>query len=317
MTGELTCWDGRRIALPDVTGWKFQYGMGSPCDSFLLTCLWEPEGEDPLAEAVIFTAAEDGETVFTGVVDECERGWNGGGGFLTVSGRSMAARLLDNEALGMEYQVATWQDILRDHVAPYGVECLPGGGNLPAVPGFVVETGSSEWQVVYQFCRYYGGVTPRFDRQGRLDVGPWPETAGLCLGAGAAVTALTLRDQRYGVLSQVLVRDRTTQAVRTVEEADFARRGGMSRRVLTMPGRSTYQAMRYSGEYQLTRAREELRRLEIELPGSFLAWPGELVEVDLPRGTGRGVWRVAEMTCGLDEQGRYTRLSLGEPEVLK
>ena len=317
MTGELTCWDGRRIALPDVTGWKFQYGMGSPCDSFLLTCLWEPEGEDPLAEAVTFTAAEDGETVFTGVVDECERGWNGGGGFLTVSGRSMAARLLDNEALGMEYQVATWQDILRDHVAPYGVECLPGGGNLSAVPGFVVETGSSEWQVVYQFCRYYGGVTPRFDRRGRLDVGPWPETAGLRLGAGAAVTALTLRDQRYGVLSQVLVRDRTTQAVRTVEEADFARRGGMSRRVLTMPGRSTYQAMRYSGEYQLTRAREELRRLEIELPGSFLAWPGELVEVDLPRGTGRGVWRVAEMTCGLDEQGRYTRLSLGEPEVLK
>mgnify|MGYP003278158954 CR=1 FL=1 len=317
MTGELICWDGRRIALPDVTGWKFQYGMGSPCDSFLLTCLWEPEGEDPLAEAVTFTAAEDGETVFTGVVDECERGWNGGGGFLTVSGRSMAARLLDNEALGMEYQVATWQDILRDHVAPYGVECLPGGGNLPAVPGFVVETGSSEWQVVYQFCRYYGGVTPRFDRRGRLDVGPWPETAGLRLGAGAAVTALTLRDQRYGVLSQVLVRDRTTQAVRTVEEADFARRGGMSRRVLTMPGRSTYQAMRYSGEYQLTRAREELRRLEIELPGSFLAWPGELVEVDLPRGTGRGVWRVAEMTCRLDEQGRYTWLSLGEPEVLK
>lgn len=27
MTGELTCWDGRRIALPDVTGWKFQYGL--------------------------------------------------------------------------------------------------------------------------------------------------------------------------------------------------------------------------------------------------------------------------------------------------
>ena len=317
MTGELTCWDGRRIALPDVTGWKFQYGMGTPCDSFLLTCLWEPEGEDPLAEAVTFTAAEDGETVFTGVVDECERGWNGRGGFLTVSGRSMAARLLDNEALGMEYQVATWQDILRDHVTPYGVNCLSGGERLPAVPGFVVETGSSEWQVVYQFCRYYGGVTPRFDRQGRLDVGPWPETAGLCLGAGAAVTALTLRDQRYGVLSQVLVRDRYSGSVQTEENESFAASGGRARRVLTMPGRSTYQAMRYSGEYQLTRAREELRRLELELPGSFLAWPGELVEVDLPRGTGRGVWRVAEMTCGLDEQGRYTRLSLGEPEVLK
>ena len=316
MKGELTAWDGRRIALPDVTEWKFQYGMGTPCDSFLLTCLWEPEGEDPLAEAVTFTAGEDGETVFTGVVDECERGWNGKGGFLTVSGRSMAARLLDNEALGMEYQVATWRDILRDHVEPYGITCL-GGAGLPAVPGFVVETGSSEWQVLYQFCRYYGGVTPRFDRLGRLEVGPWPEGVGLRLGPGAAVTSLTLRDQRYGVLSQVLVRDRTSQTVRTVEDADFARRGGRSRRVLTMPGRSSYQAMRYSGEYQLARAREELRRLEVELPGSVPVWPGDLVEVDLAQGTGRGVWRVAELTRGMDRNGRYTRMSLGEPEGLR
>ena len=67
----------------------------------------------------------------------------------------------------------------------------------------------------------------------------------------------------------------------------------------------------------MARAREELRRLEVELPGSFLAWPGDLVEVDLARGTGRGTWRVAEMTCGMDERGTYTRLSLGEPEGLR
>ena len=42
MQGVLTCWDGRRITLPDVVRWKFQYGCGTPCDSFQLTCLWEP-----------------------------------------------------------------------------------------------------------------------------------------------------------------------------------------------------------------------------------------------------------------------------------
>lgn len=315
MEGRLTCWDGREIALPDVTAWQFQYGRGTPCDSFLLTCLWEPEGEDLLAEAVGFTAAENGETVFTGVVDECERGWNAGGGFLTLSGRSMAARLLDNEALGMEYQVATWQDILRDHVTPYGIQALPGA-SLPAVPGFAVEAGSSEWQVVYEFCRYYGGVTPRFDRLGRLTAGPWPEGERLRLREDGAVTALTLRDQRYGVLSQVLVRDRTSGAVQTVENAGFARRGGLCRRVLTMPGKSTYQAMRYSGDYQLARSMEELRQLELELPGAFLAWPGDLVELAAPGGTGSGLWRVAEMTCGLDENGLRTRLTLGTPEAL-
>lgn len=316
MEGKLTCWDGREITLPDVTAWKFQYGRGTPCDSFLITCLWQPEGEDLLAEAVTFTAVEDGETVFTGVVDECERGWDQNGGFLTVSGRSMAARLLDNEALGMEYQTATWQDILRDHVTPYGIQALPGA-NLPAVPGFVVDTGSSEWQVVYGFCRYYGGVTPRFDRLGRLIVGPWPEQEALRIGENGAVTAITLRDQRYGVLSQVLVRDRTTEAVQKVENADFVRRGGLCRRVLTMPGKSTYQAMRYSGDYQLARSREELRQLEVELPGAFLAWPGDLVALAPRYPVGRGVWRVAEMVCALDEGGLHTRLILGEPDALQ
>ena len=49
MQGVLTCWDGRRIILPDVVRWKFQYGCGTPCDSFQLTCLWEPGEADVLA----------------------------------------------------------------------------------------------------------------------------------------------------------------------------------------------------------------------------------------------------------------------------
>ena len=60
MEGILTCWDGKKITLPQVTEWAFQYGRGTPCDSFSLTCLWEPE-EDLLAEAVSFTAVEQGE----------------------------------------------------------------------------------------------------------------------------------------------------------------------------------------------------------------------------------------------------------------
>ena len=80
----------------------------------------------------------------------------------------------------------------------------------------------------------------------------------------------------------------------TVENSGFLQRGGLCRRVLTMPGKSSYQAMRYSGAYQLARSAEELRQLELELPGSFLAWPGELVELVTPKGTANGLWRVAE-----------------------
>ena len=315
MEGRLTCWNGQVIDLPDVVEWKFQYGRGTPCDSFLMTCLWEP-AEDVLGEAVTFTAVERGETVFTGVVDECERGWDQNGGFLTLSGRSMAARLLDNEALGMDYQVATWQDILRDHIKPYGIETA-GIVDLPAVPGFSVAAGSSEWQVVYEFCRYYGGITPRFNRLGQLVASPWEQGAWKTLDSRNGVTGLLLRDQRYGVLSEILIRDRTTDVVQRVTNQDFAQRGGRCRRVFTMPGRSNYQSMRYSGEYQLACSAETLRQAEVELPTAFAAWPGDSVYICWDSPVAQGVWRVSESICGLDENGTYTRLVLGQPESVQ
>lgn len=311
MTGTLECWDGRRITLPDVTGWRMEYACGVPCDSFELECLWDPGEAGALSEAVRFTATEDGATVFTGVVDEFTCGWDQKGGRLTLSGRGMGALLLDNEALGGDYQVATLEDIIRDHVTPYGIETAERA-RLPAVPGFSVAAGSSEWQVLYEFCRYYGGVTPRFDRLGRLIVAPWQAGEWLRLDGDAAVTALSWRERRYGVLSEILVRDRTSGAVQQVVNRDFARRGGQCRRVLTMPGRSSYQAMRYSGDYQLQRSAEGWRRVELELPGAFRAWPGDQVELDLKQDVCRGIWRVWESVCGLNPTGTYTRLTLGQ-----
>ncbi|MFQ7855200.1 MAG: hypothetical protein ACLRIS_08795 [Flavonifractor plautii] len=96
------------------------------------------------------------------------------------------------------------------------------------------------------------------------------------------------------MLSEVLVRDRTTEEVQRVADEDFLRRGGRCRRVLTMPGKSSYQAMRYSGAYQLARAREELRQAELELPEA------------LPRG--RGNWWSSTWPRGRDgASGGYGR----------
>ena len=45
----LTGYDGGQILLPTVTRWEFSYGLGSPCDSFEVTCLWETGAETLLA----------------------------------------------------------------------------------------------------------------------------------------------------------------------------------------------------------------------------------------------------------------------------
>lgn len=184
MRGFVTDARGERWVLPELTGWRLEYTAGVPCDSFWLCCPWENGSGTCPADWVTFMAEHEGERVFTGLVDECEVSLSARGRVLEVSGRGMAARLLDNEALGQDYQTATLADILRDHVTPYGVQTAPGAA-LPAVSQFSVATGSSEWSVVYDFARYHGGVTPRFDRMGRLVLTGWADSQERGLGDGA------------------------------------------------------------------------------------------------------------------------------------
>jgi prophage tail gpP-like protein len=234
---------------------------------------------------------------------------------LELSGRGMAALLLDNEALGQDYLTATMGDILRDHVTPYGIE-VAQGANLPAVEQFSVSTGSSEWSVVYEFARYYGGTAPRFDRKGRLVLTGWQDSQAWLLGDGVPVTELVCRDKRYGVLSQVLVRDRYSGETQTVENSTFAANGGRARQIMTMPGRSNYKAMRYTGQFQLDKSASELERLEVTVAQPFCAWPGELVRVQRSNWERNGLFRVAQATVGMDSGGYWTKLELGDRDLI-
>ena len=202
-----------------------------------------------------------------------------------------------------------------DQVLPYGIKAA-AGAKLPPVRPFSVATGSSEWSVVYDFARYYGGVAPRFDREGRLVLTGWPERAERLIGDGTAVTELVYRDRRYGVLSQVLVRDRYSGQTETVSDGEFIAQGGMARRVMTMPGRSNFQTMRYTGKFQLERAKGERIRLEVEIGEAFSAWPGELVRVQRSGWDRNGLYRVAQSTVGMDSRGYWTRLELAPPDFV-
>ena len=315
MRGYVTDAAGRQWLLPQPTAWRMEYTAGMPCDSFWMRCLWEAGSGTRPGDWPRFWAEHEGERVFTGVVDECQVEQSGGGSVLELSGRGMAALLLDNEALGEDYGAATMEDILRDHVRPYGIQTA-AGANLPPVSPFSVATGSSEWSVVYDFARYYGGVAPRFDREGRLVLTGWPKGETRLIGDGTAVTELVYRDRRYGVLSQVLVRNRYSGQAETVTDGEFSAQGGMARRVMTMPGRSNFQAMRYTGRFQLERAKGERIRLEVEIGEAFSAWPGELVRVQRSGWDRNGLYRVTQSTVGMDGRGYWTRLELAPPDFV-
>ena len=136
---------GRRWTLPALTAWRLEYTAGVPCDSFWMRCPWEKNSPTKPEGWVEFAADHAGERVFTGLVDECEVSVTVKGRILELSGRGMAALLLDNEAMPAEYQRCTRADIVAGHVAPYGLEAA-GGEGLPAVSGFSVASGESEWR---------------------------------------------------------------------------------------------------------------------------------------------------------------------------
>ena len=313
MTAYVTDASQTRWTLPAPVAWRLEYTAGVPCDSFWLRCVWDGNNTTRPEEWVSFTAEHEGKQVFTGVVDECEVSVTAGGRLLEVSGRGMAALLLDNEALGQDYQIATQDDIVRDHVSPYGITVY-NGAKLRAVPRFSVSTGSSEWSVVYDFARYYGGIAPRFDREGRLVLTGWDDKTQWLVDDSIPLISLVRRDRRYGVLSQVLVRDRWSGAVETLVNREFTMAGGRARRIVTMPSRSNYKDMRYSGQFQLDKSASGWKRMEVTVAQAFCVWPGDLVAVSRSGLDWNGQYRAVEVTVGMDAGGCWSRIELAPPD---
>ena len=278
MTAEIVTYEGRTYALPDLLSWKLEYACGVPCDSFWLEIPWQAGEEAVYQKAVELRAYQDGKRVFTGLVDEAEWTLDQKGSRAALSGRSKAALLLDNEAEAADYDTATLEDILRDHVTPYGIE-VGEKSKIPACQNFTVTAGSSEWQVVYDFVRYHGGIPPRFDVNGKLLLTPMEEKKEKILDETVSLTEMTGRERRYGVLSEVIVRDKRRRMAERVVNEEFCTQGGKARRLITMSGTPGERAMRYSGQFQLDKSEAKRRRLEVTVPVLFFAWPGELIRL--------------------------------------
>lgn len=312
MRAFVTDGDGRAWELPAAQNWELEFGTGTPCDSFFLRTPWAFGQETPPRDWAGFYAEHEGARVFTGVVDECEVSLDSRGCVLEISGRGMAALLLDNEAVGQDYQTAALADILEDHVVPYGIGTV-GGAPGARLSGFRVDTGSSEWTVLEEFLRGCALPEPRFDPWGRLVLEQ--ETGErLVLDDSSPIQALNCREKRYGVLSEVLVRERYSGRVCSVKNERFCAAAGRARRVLTMPGRADAGDMERSGREQLERSARGSREVEVTLPAPFYALPGRGVELARTGCDANGAWRVRRSVCGMDETGYWTRLVLWPEE---
>lgn len=310
MTGKLYTADHQIYGLPPLLSWRVTHTGTVPCDSFSVTFVFQKEMAQPLRMAAGFVAEENGKTMLRAIVDEYTVDLDSGGLTATVSGRGYAARLLDNESRPITYQQCTLEEILRNHVTPYGVSCGEIA-DLRAGSVYTVAAGTSQWKAVESFCRTYGGFSPRFSREGVLLAGPEQAGRTISIGDGDSVLSCTLREDHYGVLTEALVIDKTQNRSYSVENPEMIAKGGQCRRVIYTPGQSTWAAMRYTGEYQIQRSKEDERSLEVTLPGSFPAFPGDRAAVSLERMGISGTFRVAEAENRFDRQdGAVSTLTL-------
>lgn len=308
LTVILETYDGERYQLPMLVEWDLTHTGSVPCDSMAVTCLYDQGMSDVLPRATRFAARSGGTTMLRGVVDAYEISFSPQGMLVTVEGRGMAALLLDNESEAITYGRASLADILQNHVTPYGVSTEVrrevSGRN------YAVVSGSSQWKALRGFTHRYGGFEPYFTREGVLVAGPlWGSGRTLRINDETPLLSLRKREQRYGVISEMLIQDKVQGVSHSVVNEDFAAQGGQRRHVLYMP-RSTADQRRYTGEYQI--AQSELERLEIslELPLAFAASPGDRVSLSLSRLGLSGAYDVVSARSRMDGSGERTEMTL-------
>lgn len=304
----LDTYDGARYELPVLLRWDLDYTGTVPCDSMTATCLYDAEMGDVLPKATRFTAFQDGKIMLRGVIDAYEVSLSRQGLLVEVEGRGMAALLLDNESEALSYERALLSEILENHVSPYGItikrqQDVSGSG-------YAVVSGSSQWKALQGFTHRFGGFDPYFTREGTLVTGSlWGSGETLHIDDSSPLLSLRKREQRYGVISEVLIQDKAQRISHPVRNQKFLQTGGQRRHVLYMP-RSTAEDRRYTGEYQIAQSALEQVEIDLELPFPFAAMPGDRIALALDRLKLSGLYEVVRSRSRMDGDGERTELTI-------
>ena len=173
MKGMLEIYGGGTYALPPLLSWEVRLTGGVPCDSFSLTCCCDREMASRLDKAWRLTLVRNG-ALLRAVVDESEVIQDEKGRRAHISGRGLAALLLDNESEAVEYSAPTLSELLRRHAAPYGLRWAPFEEIRGSTP-YGVASSSSQWKAINAFTQYYGGFPLRITPEGVLQPVRWQD----------------------------------------------------------------------------------------------------------------------------------------------
>ena len=156
--------DLEEIELGDIISLTINREENVPADDMSVTLAYNPD----LPEIYRVRLTDDGETVFTGIVDEQLTAADKNGAYNRIVARSMAALLLDNESIPKNYNQPSTSVIFKYHIEPFGFKEYKGKNKI-AKGTINIPKGSTNWYAVEAFAKKAFGSFPRVESDGTVN----------------------------------------------------------------------------------------------------------------------------------------------------
>lgn len=306
MTGYIISCGGARTQLPALLQWSVRRTDGDPCDSFSVQFAARESTIALLEQAAEFQGFEGRTLVCTGIVDDFEVRLDQNGLLAEVSGRGMAARLMDMQTPAAEYLSAQLEDILSAYVRPCGITKIQADEMGP-VANFVVQTGASCYQALAGFCRHSAEIAPRFLADGTLVL--QKQRPGKIIRLTQGFTQAQYARRRYGVAAKQVLINTRDGSYETALYPEFEALGGTSVHYAGRTGDKIRAGFR-TAKQRLDDMKRDERLVSVCVPGVFAAEPLDCVELQIDGLGIRKTMTVQEAQSMCDASGARCILTL-------
>lgn len=195
--------NGKRCEIKNVLTAEISADVDVPADELVMTVPYD----EKFGNADMLEAYDGKSLVFVGQADEIVSIVRTDGAIVRLSARSLAGRLLDNEAEPVTYVNPAAKFIFERHLKPFGIVGYDGDEH-PFMGTIKIEKGMTEWQVLEKFCNGRYGKSPRITGAGfALMCGAYGGAKPIVFGRnGVGYTSLREYIKPCKVISQIKLR---------------------------------------------------------------------------------------------------------------
>ena len=288
---------GKETLLKNPLKVSFVSSDDAPADRLTVTFAVKENVQPVLSVEVL-----DGlKRIFYGYADTQTDEQTINGIILTVSARSQACILLDNEALPQTYRMISMSDLMERHFVPLGFGKFKGTSKT-FDDEFVISKGMSEWAVLAEFCRRFVGTSPKIDCNGLIDISGENSGKSVYISSNRCISKKhTIK--RHLLISEIMVRAESGNGYVMPFKDSFAQNLGIQRkRYLNTADSKSLSPL--SAEKIIENAENKYEQVTLDVSGCILCTVGTSLILDNEDKN----YMIKEIHYSLNANGEHTTI---------